>query len=56
MVNWMLDEKHKNIGEYHDGTFTSWTKNRSSTHPYHYRDGTSYWVSKYDLTPDDEWL
>lgn len=56
MVNWLLDEQHKRIGEYHDGTFGSWSKTRSTTHPHHFRDGTRYWVSKYDLTPEADWL
>ena len=61
-VNWMLDRKHKGegshkgIGEYHDGTRTSWSHTRSSTHPHHYRDGIRIWVSKYDLTPEADWL
>lgn len=61
-VNWMLDEKHRGrdgkggIGEYHDGTRASWSRTRSSTHPFHYRDGAHVWVSKFDLTPDADWL
>lgn len=61
-VNWMLDMRHRGedgkggLGEYHDGTFESWSHTRSAAHPHHFRDGTSYWVSKYDLTPEADWL
>lgn len=55
-VNWMLEEKHKTIGEYHDGTFTQWSRTRSRSFPFHYRDGVRLWVSKYDLTPEADWL
>lgn len=54
-ANWMLDQKHESVGAYHDGTRQSWVKTRSSTHPFHYRDGVRVVVSKFDLTPDEEW-
>ena len=38
---------------YHDGTFRSWAKEWSPTHPYHYNDGVSIGVSDRDLTPHD---
>lgn len=31
---------------YHDGQFESWSKKRSNTHPFHYLDGVSIWVSR----------
>lgn len=58
-VNWMLDQRHQGkegVGEYHDGTFTRWSHTRSTTHPFHFRDGVAIWVSKYDLTPEADWL
>lgn len=55
VANWMYDEKHKGA-QYHDGTFTSWVQERSSTHPFHARDGVHIWVSKYDLTPESDFI
>lgn len=54
-ANWLYDQRHEEM-PFHDGTFESWTEKRSRTHPFHYRDGVSIWVSKYDLTPDDNWI
>jgi len=41
---------------YHDGTFSSWAKNPSREHPYHFKDGVTVWVAPEDLTPDDDFL
>jgi hypothetical protein len=41
---------------WHDGTETVWNEKYSLLTPFHYRDGTSLWVSKHDLTPDDMFL
>lgn len=37
---------------YHDGSFTSWSKARSTSHPYHFDSGVIVGVSA-DPTPDD---
>jgi hypothetical protein len=39
---------------FHDGTFTSWAKERSRSHPYHFGDGVSLWVADQDAAPWDE--
>jgi hypothetical protein len=49
------DALHKDL-PFHDGTFTSWGKERTNRTPFHYRDGVRIWVSKFDLTPDDNFL
>lgn len=41
---------------YHDGSFKSWVKERSDSHPFHYTDGVRLWVSDVDYTPDDDFL
>jgi hypothetical protein len=38
---------------YHDGTFTSWSKDRGPGYPYHFNDGVSIGVADYDVTPHD---
>lgn len=38
---------------YHDGTFTSWAKERSESHPYRYSAGVSINVATVDYSPDD---
>jgi hypothetical protein len=38
---------------YHDGSFQSWAKDWSTSHPYHYNDGVSIGVADHDLTPWD---
>lgn len=35
--------------EWHDGSFKSWRKERSDSHPYKYTFGTKIWVSETDL-------
>lgn len=39
---------------YHDGTFRSWVKDRSRSHPHHYRDGVTVYVTPVDHAPWDE--
>lgn len=39
---------------YHDGSFTSWSKDRSLDHPYHFNDGVSIGVTDYDIAPHDK--
>lgn len=34
---------------WHDGSFKSWAKERSRSHPYHFSHGTSVWVAETDL-------
>lgn len=41
---------------YHDGTFTSWAKESSAAHPYHFHDGVTIWVAREDVNPDDDFL
>ena len=38
---------------YHDGSFKSWAKERSRSHPYHYGDGVTFGVADHDLWPGD---
>lgn len=49
------DKLHKDR-PFHDGTFADWAESPSQSHPYHYLDGVRIWVSKHDLTPDDNFL
>lgn len=55
VANWLYDRAHKDR-PYHDGTFTIWQEKRSLLTPFHYRDGVTIWLSKDDLTPDDDFL
>lgn len=41
---------------YHDGTFESWSKEPSLSHPFRYDDGVRITLSRLDLTPDDDFL
>ena len=41
---------------WHDGSFTSWVKERSDSHPFHFQDGVRLWVSDVDYSPDDTFL
>lgn len=38
---------------WHDGTFTSWSKERSDSHPYRFDSGVMIGVADHDLTPWD---
>lgn len=51
----MFDKRHEDR-PWHDGTGVLWAEKYSPTTPWHYRDGVTVWVSKYDLTPDDDFL
>jgi hypothetical protein len=51
----MYDELHKGK-PFHDGTFTDWAEKFSTATPFHYLDGVEIWVSRQDLTPDDDFL
>lgn len=39
---------------YHDGTWQSWAKEPSRTHPFHASDGVTIWVAPVDLQPGDK--
>jgi hypothetical protein len=39
---------------WHDGTFTSWAKNRSAKHPYHFKHGVTIGVAAQNVSPWDE--
>lgn len=54
-ANAIYEERHRER-PFHDGTFSNWSSKRSSTHPFHFRDGVRIWVSKWDLTPDADWI
>jgi hypothetical protein len=41
---------------FHDGSFKSWVKERSDSHPFHFSDGVQVWVSDVDYSPDDNFL
>lgn len=49
------DAAHKEL-PFHDGLFRSWGKERTERTPYRYDEGVRLWVSRYDLTPDDDFL
>ena len=51
----MYDDLHEKV-PFHDGTFTDWSPKWSRATPYHYKDGVQIWVSRHDLTPDDDFL
>lgn len=54
-AQWMWESKHEKE-PYHDGSFTNWAKDRSSQFPFHRDDGVTIWVSRLDLTPDDDFI
>lgn len=54
-ANWMYDAKHEDA-PYHNGHFTQWSSTRSEEYPFHYRDGVHIWVSREDLTPEDDFI
>lgn len=39
---------------YHNGSFTSWSKDRGPSHPYHFNEGVSIGVADENLTPWDK--
>jgi hypothetical protein len=46
--------------QYHDGSFpadlSKWAKEPSRDYPFHFADGVSFWMSREDRTPDEDWL
>lgn len=58
-AEWRYDKRHK-ARPYHDGTFPDdlelWSDKRSETHPYHARDGVTFWVANSDVAPHDHFL
>ena len=38
---------------FHNGSFTSWSKDRTLEHPYHFNEGVSIGVMDFDVTPWD---
>lgn len=48
----LYDKLHEKA-PFHDGTFKSWAKERSSRHPFHYNDGVTIIVTPEDLNPGD---
>lgn len=49
------DKLHEDT-PFHDGTFKSWRKEFSRSHPYHYLDGVQIWMAQVDVQPWDEFL
>ena len=41
---------------WHDGTFRIWAETYSPVTPFHYTDGVTIWVSRENLTPDDDFI
>lgn len=41
---------------FHDGTRTSWVKERDAAHNYHYNDGVRLWVADVDHQSGETWL
>jgi hypothetical protein len=41
---------------YHDGSFLNSAKSYSRQTPFRFDDGVTIWVSRQDLTPDDDFL
>lgn len=41
---------------YHDGSFQSWSKERTRAYPFHYRDGVSMYLAPIEMDPDNQWL
>lgn len=39
---------------FHDGSFMSWSAERTRSHPYHFRDGVTVYVADEDAAPWDE--
>ena len=53
------ERRYKTLHEkqpFHDGTFESWAKDPSLSHPYHFLDGVRIFVAETDLFPDDDFL
>lgn len=54
-VKGLYGERHKKQ-PYHDGKFLIWGEHRTKLTPFHYTDGVTIWLSREDLTPDDDFL
>jgi hypothetical protein len=54
-AKWRYTELHK-AKPFHDGTFTTWSADRTLTTPYHFGDGVSIDVAAKDWKPDDDFL
>lgn len=54
-AEWRYSKLHEDA-PYHDGTFSSWSKDRSTSHPYSAHDGVTLWVAETDLAPHDHFL
>ena len=54
-AEWKYAALHEDM-PFHDGSFKSWAKERSDSHPYHFNDGVRLWVSDVDYDPDGTWL
>ncbi len=54
-ANALYNDLHE-AAPYHDGTFKSWSKERTEAHPFHYRDGVRIWMAETDVNPDDDFL
>lgn len=51
----MYHEMHKDR-PWHDGLGKIWMREQSALTPFRYDMGVSIWLSREDLTPDDDWL
>lgn len=54
-ANRTYDRLHKEK-PFHDGSWGSWRKEPSRSHPYHYRDGITLTVGREDTEPSGEFL
>jgi hypothetical protein len=54
-AKWRYGELHK-ARQFHDGTFTTWSADRTLATPYHFGDGVSIDVAAKDWSPDDDFL
>lgn len=49
-----LDILHKDA-PYHDGSFKVWSQEPTMETPFHYSDGTRFFMSPVELAPWDDW-
>ncbi len=54
-ANEKYDEIHKDA-PFHDGQFLRFEDKRSTTAPFHVREGVTIWAAPMDLSPDDKFL
>lgn len=55
----MAQRRYEKLHEkrpWHDGLFRVWAEEYSPLTPFHFMDGVSIWVSREDLSPDDNFL